>query len=112
MNEFFVFKFNTFDNVLFRFPHSTTILSWAHGMSRWEMQPKLVCSLIPDIPETVCKKKIVAQNKPAEKSQTALPILGADLGVPYEHTLGSLGRGVPGLEDRAQIFLQAQLILF
>lgn len=57
------------------------------------------------------KKKIVAQNKPAEKSQTALPILGADLGLPFEHTPGSLGRGVLGLEDRAQIFLQAQLIL-
>lgn len=76
------------------------------------MQPKLVCSLIPDIPEILCKKKkIVAQNKPAEKSQTALPILGADLGLPFEHTPGSLGRGVLGLEDRAQIFLQAQLIL-
>lgn len=53
----------------------------------------------------------MAQNKPAEKSQTALPILGADLGLPFEHTPGSPGRGVLGLEDRAQIFLQAQLIL-
>lgn len=119
MNEFLYSGSIHLTVFLFRVPLSTIILSgynslflppvsWAHGMSRWEMQPKLVCSLIPDIPETLCKNKIVAQNKPAEKSQTTLPILGADLVVPYEHTVGSLSRGIPGLEDRAQIFLQAQ----
>lgn len=68
-------------------------VSWAEGMSRWKIQPKLVCSLFPGIPETIPKEKIVARNESSVKSQTALPILGSDLDVPYELILVSLGRG-------------------
>lgn len=72
-----------------------------------ENATKLVCSLIPDILETIPKEKIVALNKPAEKSQTTLPTLGADLGVHYERTLGSLDREAFQALKTGLVILQA-----
>lgn len=41
---------------------------WAQGISRQKIQPKLVCSLTPDILETIPKKETSAQNKPVVES--------------------------------------------